>query len=190
MSDLELVRSAVKGDDAAFHALVDRLAPSLFRSAQTLSRNRADAEDLLQETFIAAYRGLKSFAGRSSVRTWLLRIMTRQAFKALHRTRHFRSTLSLDSLDSAPGRSGRASEMYGAMTTSGPATSVERKLDVLHVLRSMTIQHREVLMLREIQGLSYEEIAQTLGVPRGTVESRLFRARAEFRQRFETDGDR
>ena len=178
--DLELVRSAVGGDDGAFHALVDRHAPALFRSALSLSRNRADAEDLLQETLVAAYRGLKNFAGRSSVRTWLLTILTRKAFKSLHRSRHSRNTLSIDAVDG----SRNPEDADAAMVKYGATTRVEQRLDVMEVLKSLSPPHREVLMLREIQGLSYEEIAAILGVPRGTVDSRLARARAEFRERF------
>src|SRR5438105_1683209 len=73
--DLELLRAAGDGDDGAFHALVDRHAATLFRVAMSMSKNRADAEDLMQETMVGAYRGLKNFAGRSSVKTWLVQIM-------------------------------------------------------------------------------------------------------------------
>jgi RNA polymerase sigma-70 factor (ECF subfamily) len=175
-----LVRSAVAGDDGAFHALIDRHASALFRSALALSRNRADAEDLLQETLVAAYRGLRGFEGRASVRTWLLRILSRKAFKALHRSRHVRATLSIDTLDS---RQPTAVPVSGVVR-QGAATAVEQRLDVMQVLQSLSEPHRQILTLREIQGLSYDEIAEVLAVPRGTVESRLFRARAEFRERF------
>jgi len=181
VSDLNLVRSAVAGDHRAFHALVDRHAPALFRTAMSLSRSRADAEDLLQETFIAAHRGLKQFAGRSSVRTWLHTILTRHAFKSLHRSRHHRAALSIDAMSDSP-RAVPADD--SAMMRQASSTSVDRRLDVMQTLQSLSDLHREVLVLRELQGLSYEEIATILKVPRGTVESRLFRARAEFREKF------
>jgi RNA polymerase sigma-70 factor (ECF subfamily) len=181
VSDLELVRSAVAGDDGAFHALVDRHAKALFRVALSLSRNRADAEDLFQETLVAAFRGLKNFAGRSSVKTWLLKILTRQAYKSWTRAKHRRTTLSIDAMDEQRPSNGAAD---GALTTQGATDDIERRIDVMALLQNLTDPHREVLVLREIQGLSYDEIAEVLGVPRGTVESRLFRARAEFRERF------
>jgi RNA polymerase sigma-70 factor (ECF subfamily) len=186
-SDLELVRSAVGGDDRAFHALVDRHGPALFRSAVALSRNYADAEDLLQETFVAAHRGLKNFAGRASVRTWLLKILTRKAFKALHRSRHRRATLSLDALDGSRTPSDDRLSDGGIASRHGSTATVEHRLDVMQVLKSLSAPHREILVLRDLQGLSYEQIAEVLSVPRGTVESRLFRARAEFRERFTKD---
>ena len=183
-SDLELVRSANGGDDDAFHTLIDRHAGMLFRMAQSLTRNRADAEDLLQETFVGAYRGLKSFAGRSSVKTWLVQILTRQAAKAWHRSRHSRNTRSIDS-PSGVSTGGDANGGYHERSLTSPSqtSAVDRRLDVMTVLQTISPAHREILVLREIRGLSYEEIAQVLEVPRGTVESRLSRARAEFREK-------
>ncbi len=178
--DQQLVQAAVNGDDQAFHALVDRHAPALFRSALALSRNRADAEDLLQETLVAAHRGLRQFAGRSSFKTWLTTILTRKAFKSLHRSRHHRAAVSIEAIQESQSP---VQHDAGLMKQSSTA-AVEKRLDVMDVLKSMSDPHREVLVLREIQGLSYEEIAAMLQVPRGTVESRLFRARAEFRERF------
>jgi RNA polymerase sigma-70 factor (ECF subfamily) len=183
VSDLELVRSAVAGDDGAFHALVDRHAKALFRAALSLSRNRADAEDLFQETLVAAFRGLKNFAGRSSVKTWLLKILTRQAYKSWTRAKLRRSTLSIDAME-AGERQPNGISPDAALATEGATSNIERRIDVMELLQHLTEAHREVLVLREIQGLSYDEIAEVLGVPRGTVESRLFRARAEFRERF------
>jgi RNA polymerase sigma-70 factor, ECF subfamily len=186
-SDLELVRSAVGGDDGAFHALVDRHARSLFRTALALSRNRDDAEDLTQETLVAAYKGLKNFAGRSSVKTWLTTIMTRQAYKVWRRAK--RGGGSPVSIDARPRDDGpRPIKVDDAMVSPSATPLVENRLDVMEILRRLTDPHREVLVLREIQGLSYEEIAAVLGVPRGTVESRLFRARAEFRERYDQQG--
>ena len=181
-SDLELLRAAAGGDDGAFHALIDRHAAALFRVAMSMSKNRADAEDLMQETMVGAYRGLKTFGGRSSVKTWLLQIMTRQAAKSWHRSRHRRATLSLH----ASGNEGeQRTRDDAALATRASSTAVEQKIDVMQVLDAMSPPHKEVLVLREIRGLSYEEMAQVLNVPRGTVESRLSRARSEFRERWE-----
>jgi RNA polymerase sigma-70 factor (ECF subfamily) len=178
-----MVRAAVGGDERSFHVLVDRHSPELFRVALSLSRNRADAEDLLQETLIAAFRGLKRFEARSSLKTWLLRILTRKAATAWHRSRHVRQTLSIHAPDDqrVPEPTAAAALAAGGTST---ARSVEQRIDVMEILGRMPEPYREVLVLREIRQLSYEEIAQVLGVPRGTVESRLFRARADFRRRF------
>ena len=135
----------------------------------------------MQEATLGAYRGLKNFAGRSSVKTWLLQIMTRQAAKAWHKSRHHRSATSLHA---APPEGGGDRQDDANLATRSSAPAVEKRLDVIATLEKMSAAHREILVLREIRGLSYEEIAEVLSVPRGTVESRLSRARAEFRERF------
>jgi RNA polymerase sigma-70 factor (ECF subfamily) len=124
------------------------------------------------------------------VKTWLLQILTRQAAKAWHRSRHSRKTLSLDASATDDGNGHGCAERSrddppAPPGRGGSAAGVEQRIDVLDVLKRLSDAHREVLVLREIRGLSYEEIAQVLGVPRGTVESRLSRARAEFRQKFD-----
>ena len=128
VSDLELLRSAAGGDERAFHTLIDRHAPVMFRAALSLTRNRSDAEDLMQETMVGAYRGLQNFAGRSSVKTWLMQILTRQAAKAWHRTRHERRALTLHEPRTGMERDD------AALTTRSPAASVEVKLDVMAAL--------------------------------------------------------
>src|SRR5689334_7289465 len=95
--DLELARAAGRGNHAAFHALVDRHGKSLFRTALSLAPTRSDAEDLVQETFAAAYKGLAAFDGRSSVRTWMTRILIRRAADAWRAGRHMRAAVPLES---------------------------------------------------------------------------------------------
>jgi RNA polymerase sigma-70 factor (ECF subfamily) len=110
--------------------------------------------------------------------------MTRQAYKVWRRAGRGGGTpVSLDIKHD--GDRANSAQSDRAMSVPSADTVVERQLDVMQVLRRLTDAHREVLVLREIQGLSYEEIAAVLGVPRGTVESRLFRARAEFRERYD-----
>lgn len=182
-SDLQLLQLAAAGDDDAFHKLVDRHAKDLFRVAMSLTRNRADAEDVLQETFIGAHRSLAGFAGRSSVRTWLVQILTRQAAKAWKRNRHGRETLSLHTSE---GDLERDDPMLGS---DHSARSTEQRIDLMNALQAMPDVHRQVLVLREIQGMTYEEIASALGVPRGTIDSRISRARKELRQRLGLNHD-
>ena len=161
--DIELLRRAGGGDSAAFHALVDRHAQRLYRLAVSLIGNAADAEDVLQETFIGAHGGLKSFQGRASVKTWLTRILVLQAAQ-WRRNRQRKKTRSMDdSMPAAPGGG-------------------EAAMDVRAAIAKLSPEFREVLVLREFEKMSYEEIAGVLDVPRGTVESRLHRARGEMRE--------
>jgi RNA polymerase sigma-70 factor (ECF subfamily) len=173
-TDIELVRQARKGRHDAFHQLMDRYAPPLLRLAGTLVPARADAEDVVQETFTAAFRGLKSFQERSSVKTWLYAILFRQA--ALFRRKHRMPLRFLADEGSLP-----------APTTDDVAphiAAIDARLDLDAALALLPEDHRAILILREIEGLPYDDIAQMLNVPRGTVESRLFRARQALKQWF------
>jgi len=172
--DLKLLRRAGAGDQKAFHQLLDRHAGRLFGLAFSLLGNAADAEDVVQETFTGAYRGLSGFEGRSSVATWLTRILVTQA--ARWRRDRKRPMEPLNSVSALRA----AGELR---TTEGGAAAVERRLDLHAAIEQLSPEHRQVLVLREFEGLSYEEIAQVLGVPRGTVESRLHRARGELREK-------
>jgi RNA polymerase sigma-70 factor, ECF subfamily len=165
--DIELLRRAEDGDSAAFHALVDRHASRLFRLAVSLVGNAADAEDVLQETFVGAFRGLKSFEGRASVKTWLTRILVNQAARWRR------------------GRRGRAGEQMPD-SVAAPAGSPESAIDVQAALGQLSSEHRQVLVLREFERMSYEEMAEVLDIPRGTVESRLHRARGELREKLKS----
>lgn len=181
--DLDLLRRAAKGDGAAFHELVDRHAQPLYRLAYSLAGNAADAEDLVQETLAGAFRGLDRFEGRSSVKTWLSRILVTQVAR-WRRSRRGKSAVSLQAMDGGPEEEGTGDtrDPAGADAADTPER-VARRIDLQAALQKLTPEHREVLLLREFQGLSYEEMAEALGVPRGTVESRLHRARAELKGR-------
>ena len=185
-SDLELWQSAAKGDHKAFHVLMDRHSRGLFRLAQSLSDGRSDAEDIVQETFVAAFKSLNSFDARASVKTWLTRILMRRAAKIWNKQKNQRRTLSIDaaarSMNGATGESagGSMAEQIGIAST---ITLIDQRLDLMETIRTLAPEFRETVVLREIEGLSYQEIADTLGVPRGTVESRLYRARAELRKK-------
>ena len=170
--DIQLVRRACDGDSRAFHDLLDRHAQRLYRLAVSLVDNTADAEDVVQETFIGAYRGLRSFEGRASVKTWLTRILFTQA-ALMRRNRRRRSDLSID--DSA----------LDEPTLAAPVNP-DAGIDVQAALRRLSPEYREILMLREFERMSYEEIAEVLDVPRGTVESRLHRARGELREKLKS----
>jgi RNA polymerase sigma-70 factor (ECF subfamily) len=176
-SDLELVRLAASGEVGAFHQLVDRHAKRLFRMAQAMSCSRCDAEDLLQETLVGAFRNLGRFAGRSSVKTWLTSILMKQAAKGWHRSRHVRGTLSIESAGQEKSRDDEA------LVVGSPTITADQRMDIAAMLEELPPHYREVLILREVQQMSYDEMAQALGVPRGTIESRVHRARQQLRAR-------
>jgi RNA polymerase sigma-70 factor (ECF subfamily) len=173
--DTELLDQIRRGDraaQAAFQKLLDRHARYLFGVAHSLTGgNAADAEDLVQETLMGALTG--HFRGESSVRTWLVRILVNRA-AMLRRSRSRRPEMRMDepALDAAsPG-------------TGSSTSAVESKLDLTTMLAALSPEHRQVIVLRELEALSYDQIAAALHVPRGTVESRLNRAREELIKRF------
>jgi RNA polymerase sigma-70 factor, ECF subfamily len=176
-TDAQLAKKAAWGDHAAFRALADRHAAYLLRVAISLVGSEADAEDVVQHTLVGAYKGLAGFRGGSSVKTWLTGIAVRQAAR-LRRTRGRDRTISISA---APDDNGDSRGGPGPVTASATA-AVDSRIDAEAVLARLSPEHRQVIVLRELEGLSYEEIAETLGVPRGTVESRLHRARSELKE--------
>lgn len=165
--DLAGLRRAAGGDARAFHELVDRHGPRLYRLAVSLV-GMADAEDVVQETFVGMYGGLRKFQGRSSVRTWMTRILFLQAAKWRRQRKNRRAEPMPEGREPAAAGSGQAADA---------------RMDLRTALLQMSVEHREVLVLRELEQMSYEEIAAVLDVPRGTVESRLHRARQHLREK-------
>jgi RNA polymerase sigma-70 factor (ECF subfamily) len=165
--DAELLARTAAGDEQAFRVLVDRHARYLYGIAYSLSASAADAEDLVQETFIAALNS--TFRGESRVRTWLVGILVRRA-GMLRRTkrRHPTSPLNVEPAGTRPAATAAA----------------DVRMDLAVMLEQLSPEHQQVIILRELEGLSYDEMARVVGVPRGTIESRLHRAREDLRRRF------
>lgn len=153
--------------------MVDRHAKDLFRTARGLCPTVADAEDAVQETLIAAFRWIGTYDGRASLLTWMSRILLRKARRMGERGRR-RSSLSLDEATDSP----RHDSTLLAMSNGDDC-----RLDLAEALPHLAPEFREVIVLRELQGMSYADIAATLAIPQGTVESRLYRARNELRHR-------
>lgn len=171
--DRQLLEQAAAGDPASFDSLMDRYCRPFVRLAYSLVGDAAAAEDVVQETFLAAFSGMRSFRWAASVRTWLVSILVRQA--ARHRRREgLRKHALLEEAEAKPaGDAVRQADM---------------KMDLAWALEGLDERYRQAIVLREIEGLSYDEIARVLSVPRGTVESRLHRARAALREKLSGRG--
>src|SRR6266581_2317408 len=163
------LRRLRRHDQSAFHELVDRFSGELHRVAYSVVGNAADAEDVVQETFTAAFAGIGRFRGEASLRTWLMQILVRQCAR-VKRGRGRRMTIGIEKAEEA---------------TIDPAGASESRMDVMEILQKLSPEHREVIVLRELEGMGYEEIAAALKIPRGTVESRLHRARQELKAKFQ-----
>jgi RNA polymerase sigma-70 factor (ECF subfamily) len=168
-----LIAACREGKTEAFGVLVrryqDRLYPTVFR----LTGCAEDAWDLLQEAFLRAYEKLERFHGESSFYTWVYRIAINLALSDRRKHRHAASApLSCDPPDP-----------HGDDDPAGPLERAERDALVQRALDSLAPDHRTVVVMKEFDGLRYEEIGALLGVPVGTVRSRLHRARSELRDR-------
>ena len=176
MTEQELVRAAAGGDTEAFARLVRTYENKIYSLAFRMCGSADDASDIAQEAFLAAWRGLPSFRGDSGFATWLYRLTSNVAIDYLRRQKKQRGNMSLD--DEELG-------LDAVDTGPGPQDAAERtevRSVVAAGLQELSEGHRQVLVLREIQGLSYEEIADVLEVDLGTVKSRISRARSALRK--------
>jgi RNA polymerase sigma-70 factor (ECF subfamily) len=160
-SDEVLVRRAAAGERDAFDELVRRHRTRVYALALRICRNSDDAEDALQETFIAAYRALPRFDRRARVSTWLYRIATNKCYDILARRR---PTADAASLPEAP-------DPHDPYARSGQSALLTQALDAL------PDQFREAALLCDVCGLTPAEAGEVAGVPEGTMKSRSFRAR-------------
>jgi RNA polymerase sigma-70 factor (ECF subfamily) len=178
IDDATLVERVRSGDVAAFEPLVEKYRQRVYRLAYNVLRSQEDAWDVAQEAFIKAYQALPSFRGQSAFYTWLFRIAMNVAHdKARHR-----------------GAQGRAfgtervteEEWERTMPDSGEvpdeaAARAEQRARIQRALESLPEHHRAIIMLSDLEGLSYREIADVLNIPMGTVMSRLHNARKRLR---------
>lgn len=173
MEEETLLQLAKCGDQAAFGQLVERYEKQVYRQALGLLGHPEDAADVTQEVFFKAWRGLPAFQGDSSLSTWLYRLTGNAAIDFLRKEKKRRGDLSLDDED-------RCWDSQLTDSTAAPDRALEQKelrRAITKGLSRLSEEHRQVLVLRELNGASYEEIGQVLGLPAGTVKSRVARAR-------------
>jgi RNA polymerase sigma-70 factor (ECF subfamily) len=182
--DSHLIALSIRGDRAAFGELVRRYQERLYHTVYRLIGNADDARDVVQDSFLSAYQSLHQFKGDARFFTWLYRIAVNTAISM---KRKHRVVLSADLRGRKP-----LAEPHDESDGSRPGASLERAEDEMRLqvaLSALTAEHRSVLVLKEIEGRRYETIAEILGVPIGTVRSRLHRARLELHDRLQgTEG--
>ena len=182
VSDLSLVRRVQNGDKGAFDALVLKYQHKVTKLVMRYVRNPAEAEDIAQEAFIKAYRALPQFRGDSAFYTWLYRIAINTAKNAV--VSRDRSPVDYD-LDMQ--NSDESYELQGRMKTAetpeGLVLTDEIRTIVNEAMDALPEDLRTAIVLRELEGLSYEEIAASMDCPVGTVRSRIFRAREAIDRR-------
>ena len=184
--DRQLVDRARKGDHAAFRTLFERYRRRAYALAYGMLHNSDDALDVVQDAFIKAHRYLDKFEGNSSFFTWLYRIVMNLAIDHLRkakRTRHvdFNDALSHDEDDAAVGEEALLPRILG----SNPHKALARREvrdQIQAALDTLSDNHRAVLIMRELEGLTYEEMAEAMQCSKGTIMSRLFHARKNMQK--------
>ena len=183
-TDWDLVQQARRGDREAFRTLVERYQHKVTALATGMLRNRDDALDVVQDTFTKAYQSLDRFKGESSFYTWLYRITLNQCIDHQRRTAR---------MPSAPLESSETPEEAPSINAARDDAERDDPLQRVHeaevgqrirqAISELTPEHRAVILLREVEGLSYEEISRALECPKGTVMSRLHYARRQLQAR-------
>jgi RNA polymerase sigma-70 factor (ECF subfamily) len=181
LTDEELLKRAAAGEREAFDELVVRHQAAVFRFARAATEGPAAAEDVLQETFLAAWRAAGTFQGRSAVRTWLLTIARNQAWH--HREREARLPMDdvpLPELGEAAG--------WGDRNPEEGALRSQRRGRLARALAALGPEEREILVLRELEELTGEETAAALGIGLAAMKSRLHRARLRLAAEMRRNG--
>ena len=174
-NDAELLRLVDAGNEEAFQILVDRYSGRIYTLVGGMLRDRAEIEDVVQDVFFKVYRKAGGFEGKSSFFTWLYRVALNTATDHLKKKRNEKARSVEDfavlevEADSSPPETGLSRE--------------ELRQQLARAIGSLPAKYRDILVLREYEGCSYEEIAEVLSCSKGTVESRLFRARARLKDK-------
>jgi RNA polymerase sigma-70 factor, ECF subfamily len=182
--DRVLIEKAQKGDRAAFRKLVERHQRRAFAIALGMVRDENDARDLVQEAFVRVYRGLDHFQGGSTFFTWFYRIVTNLSIDFMRKpgrrdVEHFDGQRQLDAADEADF------PLVSRIDGADPLDVVQRQelaARLGEALEALPPYHRGVVLMREVEGMSYEEMAQAMNVSKGTIMSRLFHARQKLQR--------
>lgn len=184
LDEQALIRRCKDGDEEAFRMLMERHQRGVFAVAQAMVRDAEEARDIVQEAFVRVFQGLGGFKGDASFKTWLQRIVRNLCIDRL-RARKSREQALGEVETVAEGEDAVEAGLVASRWGSQPQDRLlDRELgEAIHAaVARLPEKHREILVLREVEGMSYEELAETLGIPKGTVMSRLFHARSKLQK--------
>ena len=185
--DLELLERLKAGDEQAFAAVVDRYSAQAYRIARSITRDRQDAEEVVQDVFLTVFRKIGSFEGRSAFTTWLYRITVNAAMMKI-RGRDERTEEDVEKW--LPVFDGEGHHVHSVEAWSANPENLllqqERRKVVRQAVATLPAEYRAVLALRDLQGLSGEEVAEILGLSLAAVKTRLHRARLALRGKLAT----
>ncbi len=185
--ETEFIERLKRGEAAAFEELVAERSGEIYGLLFRLTENSEEARDLTQETFLRAFQSIDRFRGEADLRTWIYRIAINQARNRWRwwRRRRRDSTVSLDATRGDSNQTLGATLAESAENPEQQTLAHERESALRSALQKVGRAYRETLILRDIEGFTYEEIATTLGINVGTVKSRLARGRQELRLKLE-----
>lgn len=186
--DLELALRAAGGDDVAFEAIMRRHNRLLFRTARAILKSDADAEDSLQQAYLSAWRAMKEFRADARLSTWLVRIVVNEALGSLRRRQTQVISLEVAMASNEPDTQRRLQEDVDRQPDRTTMRAellkiMEERIDMLPG------DYRRVFVLRGVEEMSVEEVAQALDIPEATVRTRFFRARGLLREGLSQDMD-
>lgn len=183
--DLTLVQRARAGDQRAFKLLVERYQRKVYSVALGMVKDKEEARDVAQEAFVKVYKYLDHFKGDASFYTWLYRITVNICIDVLRKKGskgdehvEFDESVKLDTAEAGIGA-------LGSRLGTNPQKSVLRREladRITSAMQDIPTAHRQILLLREVEGMSYEDLSRTLQIPKGTVMSRLFHARLKMQK--------
>jgi len=186
--DIQFLESLRRGDAAAFERLVSERSGDVYALLYRLTADAEEARDLTQETFLRAFQSISRFRGEANLKTWLYRIAINQARNSWRwwRRRRRDATVSLDGSD-RPDEQALTVRLRNeaAVDPEQETLAHEREQQLREALLGLRRSYREAVILRDVEGFSYEEIAATLQINIGTVKSRLSRGRLELRKKLE-----
>ena len=180
VADRTLVARAQLGDDSSYEELVRRYQQRIYGLCYHLTSNHEDATDLAQDSFVKAWKALRTFKGDSSFYTWVYRIAYNSVLNHLKQRRHRTPHLSLDDLDFNAEHSPDLVELISDKTPRREAGLVELQKRLNEAMLRLSPEHRAVVTMHDIQGLPHDEIARIMDCNPGTVRSRLFYARQQL----------
>lgn len=186
--DETLVRSCLAGDQKSYQLLVSRYQKKLFAVAYGMIHHTEDALDLVQETFLKGFRNLSNFQGQSSFYTWIYRVLVNLCIDFLRKEKRKVTQDYDDTMLQKAEEDGPVFALQGSSVYHNPLQAVSNKELGQHIwnaIEDLSENHKLVILLREVEGLSYEEIADSLQCSKGTVMSRLHHARCRLRHALE-----
>lgn len=179
VDDEVLVRRTQHGDAAAFDALVERYKERLYATVYHMTSNHEDANDLVQDSFIKAYKSIRSFKGQSSFYTWVYRIAVNRTINFLKRRKN-RNQYSLDDIDNSIHTDPDFVELMSHVTPRREVGLMELQEKLNEAMQKLSEPHRAVVAMHDIQGMTHADIAKVMKCSEGTVRSRLFYARQQL----------